>query len=121
MRFLLTILTIAVTAAIAEYILPWYFIAITAFIIGINARLTTAKAFLAGFIAIATLWLIFTLIADIPNHHILSTRMAKLFKLPHYTLYIAVTSLIGGLVGGLSTWSGAHLRRLFNPITQVTS
>jgi hypothetical protein len=115
MRLLLTIVQIAVIAAIAEYFLPWYFIAIAAFIVGIGTKLSTGRAFLAGFIAIATVWLIFALIADIPNHHILSSRMAQLFKLPHYSLYIAVTVLIGGLVGGLSAWSGAHLRKLTNP------
>jgi hypothetical protein len=122
MRLLLAITIIASTAGIAEYAvgLPWFFTAILACTVGLNSHLTTARAFLAGFIAIATLWLLFALIRDIPNHHILSTRMAQLFKLPHYSLYIALTSLIGGLAGGLSAWSGAHLRRLsgkpINPI-----
>jgi hypothetical protein len=112
MRLLLAIIIITITAAIAEYYLPWYFMAIAAFIVAINMRLTTGQAFLAGFIAIAALWLVWTLAYDIPNHHILTTRMAKLFNLPNYTLFIAVVTIVGGLIGGLSSWSGAHLRKL---------
>jgi len=116
MRLLFTILIIAVAAGIAEWFAPWWTIAIVACIAGFVSRLSSGKAFLAGFCAIALLWLIFALWRDIPNQHILSARMAQLFKLPSYALFIAVTSLLGGLIGGLATWSGAHLKRLLQPV-----
>ena len=117
MRFLLTILTIAVAAAITEWFAPWWTAAIVAAIAGYVSSLSTGKAFLAGFCGIALLWLVFALWRDIPNNHILSTRMAQLFTLSSYVLYILVTGVIGGIVGGLSAWSGAHLRFLLRPST----
>jgi len=115
MRLLLTILIIATMAAIAEWFAPWWMAAIVACVAGYASRLSTGKAFLAGFCGIALLWLTFALWRDIPNHHILSTRMAQLFKLPSYILFIVVTAFLGGVLGGLAAWSGAHLRKLFHP------
>jgi hypothetical protein len=112
MRLFLTILTIAVIAAISEWFFPWWTAAIVAGAAAYAARLFPGKAFLAGFCGVALLWLAFALYREMPNHHILSARMAQLFHLPSYALYIAVTALIGGLAGGLAAWSGAQLRIL---------
>ena len=114
MRFLLAVLQIAMLAAIAEYFLPWWTLAIPALIIGFAMRLRTGMAFLAGFTAIFLLWLGVGLWRDIPNHHILSDRMADLI-LHHKTgiLYLLLAAVVGGLVGGLAAWSGAQLKRLF--------
>lgn len=113
MRLILTILIIAITAAIAEWYGPWWSAAIVSGIGGALSKLGTGRAFIAGFCGIAIMWLAFALWRDIPNEHILSQRMARLFKLPSAGLYIAVTVLVGGIVGGLSAWAGAHLRKLF--------
>jgi hypothetical protein len=112
MRLILTILIIAVVASIAELFLPWWSAALLAAIAGYTSSFSTGKAFLAGFCGIALLWLAVMLYRDIPNGHILSARMAQLFKLPSYALYMFVTVLTGGMIGGLAAWSGAHLRKL---------
>ena len=113
MRFLLALLLIALFAAIAEYFLPWWSLAIPAFIIGFAVRLRTGVAFLAGFTGIFILWLGAGLWRDIPNHHILSDRMADLI-LHHKTgiAYLLLSAFAGGLVGGLAAWSGAQVKRL---------
>jgi hypothetical protein len=112
MRILLTILIIAAAAGLGELFLPWWVAAILTVIAGYASQLSTGRAFLAGFCGMALLWLTVILYRDIPNEHILSGRMAQLFKLPSYVLYILVTIVIGGVIGGLAAWSGAHLRRL---------
>lgn len=112
MRLLFTIFIIAVASAIAEWFAPWWIIAVVAVVAGFLSRLSTGKAFLAGFSGIALLWLVVALYRDLPNDHILSARMAQLFSLPSFGLFIAVIVLIGGIVGGLSAWSGAQIRRL---------
>jgi len=109
MKFLLSILLIAVLAGIAEWFAPWWSLAIAAALIGFLMRLRPGKAFLAGFLGVGLLWLGFVLWRDIPNEHILSERLAKLFKLPNHTLFILVTAVLGGLIGGLSAWAGAQL------------
>jgi len=114
MRLIISILLIAILAAFAEYFLPWWSAAIVCFIITLIVALRPGNAFLAGFIGIGIFWLIAALYHDIPNQHILSQRMAVLFKLPNYSLFILVTVLIGALVGGLAGWAGGLVRRTFN-------
>lgn len=116
MRFLLTILLIALAAGIAEWFGPWWLAAVVAGIGGYLSGLRTGKAFLAGACGIMLLWFVFALWRDIPNGHLLSQKMAVLFfKQPLSALYIAVTVLVGALVGGMSAWAGAHLRLLLSP------
>ena len=116
MRLIVTILSIAIIAWIAEYFFPWWIAALIAFIMTFSIELKPGRAFLAGFLGIMLLWLCVSLWKDIPNEHILSARMAVLFKLPNYGLFILVVALIGGIVGGLSGWSGALVRRNLFPM-----
>jgi hypothetical protein len=95
---------------VAEFWLPWWSIAVVCFLVSFFAGLRGGKAFLAGFLGIALFWLVAALVHDVPNEHILSTRMAVLFKLPNYLLFILVTVVLGGLIGGLSAWAGALVR-----------
>ena len=100
-------------SAIAECLLPWWSLGIVCFIVAVLMKWSPGKSFLGGFIAIFLLWAGWSLWWDIPNHHILSAHMAVLFHLPNYMLFVLVTSILGGLVGGLSAWSGTHTRLLF--------
>ncbi len=115
MRLLITTLLIAITAGIAEWFAPWWTVALVAGIAGYVSGLSSGRAFIAGSCGIALLWLSFTLYRDMPNDHILTTRMAQLFSLPSSVLFITVTALIGGIVGGLAAWGGAHLRLFAYP------
>lgn len=109
MRFLFSIILTMLLAALAEYFFAWWTIVLVAFIIALLFRLKPGKAFLAGFLSIAILWLAWTLKIDHANQHILSQRMAKLFSLPGYGWFIGVEVFIGALLGGLGAWSGALL------------
>lgn len=111
MKFLLSVISIALLSAAAEYFLPWWTIAVVSFSVSLLAAQKPSRAFLMGFCGIALFWLTAALLHDISNEHILSTRMAMLFKLPSYPMFICVTVIVGGLLGGLSAWSGALFRR----------
>jgi len=113
MRSFISILIIAFFCLLAEYYFSWWSIAIVCFLVTFLFKLKPGKAFWAGFWGVAILWLTISLFKDIPNHHILSQRMAGLFHLPGYSLFILVTVLIGGLIGGLGGWSGSAVRKLF--------
>jgi ABC-type multidrug transport system fused ATPase/permease subunit len=115
MRLLLALIAIAILAPIAEWFGPWWSAAIVAGIIGFISRLRTGEAFLAGFWGIALAWLAFILYKDIANGSILTQKMAQVFHLPSYLLYIFITFLLGGIAGGLPAWAGAHLRRMIQP------
>jgi hypothetical protein len=110
MKFLIAIILIALCSAVTEYFLPWWVIAPISFLVVLAIRLKPRKAFMAGFWGIGLFWLIAALMKDIRNEHILSARMAALFHLPGYVLFIAVTVIVGGLVGGLSAWAASFFR-----------
>ena len=110
MRFFLLVILIAILSASVEHFLPWWSVAVVAFVVAVFAKQRPGRAFLGGFCGIGLCWLVAALLHDISNEHILSTRMAALFHLPNYALFIAVTVFIGGLVGGLSAWAGALIR-----------
>lgn len=107
MRFLLATISIAVLSGIAELFLPWWIISVVAFVIAFLFRFRPGKSFLAGFCGIAIFWLTAALFCDIPNEHILSHRMAELFHLPGYLLFMLVTAVVGGLVGGMAAMAGS--------------
>ena len=110
MRFLLATLLIALLSYIAGLFMPWWSIAVVAFLVALLIRPSTGMSFLAGFTAIFLLWALVALWIDIKNEHILSHKIAQLFPLGGSSvLLILVTALVGALVGGFAAMSGASL------------
>ncbi|MFI5196279.1 MAG: hypothetical protein ACHQD8_04250 [Chitinophagales bacterium] len=110
MRFIIAVILIVILSAVAEYYLPWWTIAVVCFIVSFFAGLRPRMSFLMGFLGIAIFWFGAAMMHDVVNAHILSQKMAVLFHLPNYGLFIGVTVLIGGLVGGLSAWAASLFR-----------
>jgi hypothetical protein len=111
MRLLVSILLIALGSFIATSFLPWWMIAVVCFAVTFFFRLNSGKSFLAGFAGIFLLWLLVALFKDMANNYILSSRMAQLFTLPSSFLFLLISAVIGGIVGGLAAWSGAVAAR----------
>ncbi len=109
MRFLYSVFIVAVLSAAAAYFLPWWSVAVVCFLAAMFMKQSGGRAFLMGFCGVGLQWLTIALLSDVANDHILSSRMASLFHLPSYVLFIAVTVFIGGLVGGLAALAGALL------------
>ncbi|MCD6013257.1 MAG: hypothetical protein K0Q79_3119 [Flavipsychrobacter sp.] len=110
MRFLFSAILIALLSAVAEYFLPWWSMAVVCFIVALFINERKVFAFWSGFCGVAVCWLAVALWHDIPNEHILSSRMAILFHLPGSWLFMAASVLIGAVVGGLAALSGAMVR-----------
>ena len=111
MRFFLAVILTALLSFTAGLYLPWWSIAVCAFIVSVLIFQPPFKAFLAGFAGVFLLWLIFSWSIDASNDHILSQRIAQIFPLGGISfLLILVTSLVGGLVAGLAALSGSYLR-----------
>ena len=111
MRFVLTILFTALLGYILGLFLPWWAIAIAAFIVALIWQQRPGKAFISGFLAIFLLWGILAWVADIRNDQILSNRMSELIagsRMPW--VLILASSLIGGLVAGMGALSASVLR-----------
>jgi len=111
MRFLLSVLLIVALGFIAGLFLPWWSIAIVAFLIAFLIPQAIGRSFLAGFVGIFILWGLVSLWIDIKNESILSSKIAQLFPLGGSSiLVILITGLVGALVGGFAAMSGASLR-----------
>lgn len=111
MRFILSILLIAALSFIAGLVLPWWSIAIVAFIVALCLPQSTGLGFLSGFLGIFILWFILAFWIDIKNESLLSHKIAQLFPLGGSSIAIIfVSALIGGLVGGFAAMSGNSLR-----------
>ena len=110
MKFILAIILTALLGFIAGLFLPWWSIAIVAFLVAIFIRQSIGKSFLTGFSGIFLLWAVVALWIDIKNESILSRKMAEIFPLGGSSaLMILVTAFIGALVGGFAAMSGAAL------------
>lgn len=103
---------ILILSLIAAFITPWWAVAIIAFVTALYAGKKPAQAFWSGFGAIFIVWMVLALFKSIPNHHILAARVAVLFHLPHWSLLLFITALIGAIVGGMSALSGFLVRRV---------
>ncbi|TCJ19257.1 hypothetical protein EPD60_02235 [Flaviaesturariibacter flavus] len=110
MRFLVSILLILLFAFIAGRYLPWWSVAVVAFLVGVALPQRLPRSFLSGFLAIFLLWAGIALWLDLENEQLLSRKVAELLHLPSSFLLLLVTALVGGLVGGFAALSGGALR-----------
>jgi hypothetical protein len=115
MKFFISILLTALVAFAVGLQLPWFFIAIAAFIIAIAIPQKSSKAFLSGFIALFLLWCIVAFIAEKNGGALIAKQVANIIPLKGNVLLLTlVTGLIGGLVGGFGALTGSLGRKLFN-------
>ncbi len=107
-------LIILVLSFAGGYFLPWWVIAIAAFLAAFFAGKKPSTAFLSGFIAVFIAWVVLALFKSVPNNHILAKRVAHLFQLHYWILILLLTGFVGGLVGGMSALSGMLLKKAFS-------
>ncbi|MES2279672.1 MAG: hypothetical protein V4592_26795 [Bacteroidota bacterium] len=104
---------ILILSLIAGFITPWWAAAIIAFVAALYAGKKPVQAFWSGFGAVFIVWVVLALLKSVPNDHVLASRVAVLFHLPGWSILLILTSLIGGLVGGMSALSGVLVRKAF--------
>jgi energy-coupling factor transporter transmembrane protein EcfT len=113
-KFIVSILLSALMAyAIGIYgNLPWWSFVVTNFIIAIAVNQKPGKSFLSGALGIGLLWLTLALVIDNQNNHILSVKVANILPLKgSYIALIIITSVVGFLLGGLSSLTGSFVRK----------
>ena len=113
MRFLLATLLTASLSFLAGLYLPWWSIAIVAFLVAVFIKQKIGWAYLSGFTAIYLLWAALILLINIKNQGILATKIARIFPLNGSTFYLVMlTAFIGAVVAGFAAMSGSSLRSL---------
>mgnify|MGYP006952659816 CR=1 FL=1 len=108
MRLLLALLLTAALSFLAGMFLPWWSIAIVAFLVALLIPQNFGPAFLSGLLGIFILWAILALWIDVKNDSILSTRIMKVGS---PVILVLVTAFIGGLVAGFAAMAGSALRQ----------
>ncbi len=112
MKFIISLILTALLGFVACLYLPWWSIAITAFIIAALIPQRPVKAFLTGFIALFLLWGGLSFWISNNNEHILAHKISLLIlKMDNPYLLILTTALIGALVAGFAALTGSFLRR----------
>jgi hypothetical protein len=106
-------LIILILSLVSGFFLPWWVMAIAAFLTAFFIGKTSGQSFWSGFTAVFISWTALALFKTIPNDNILVKRVAVLFQLPNWILVLIITALVGGLVGGFAALSGTLLKRAF--------
>jgi hypothetical protein len=117
LKYILSILVTALLGFVSGLYLPWWGIAIAAFLVSAAIPQKPSFSFLSGFLGIFLLWEILAWWIDEKNNGILSQKIAHLLELGNSSvLLIVITSIIGALVAGFAALAGSYLRRLIYPL-----
>ena len=114
-NFLISILLTAAASCLLQLFLPWWIIAVVAFVIAYFVKQNSFMAFLSAFTAIFLLWTIYAYMLSSANDNILLAKVTELMKAltkgSTTTLYL-ITGVIGGLVSGFGALTGSLAGKL---------
>lgn len=112
MKFIISILLVALLSFVSCLYLPWWSIAIAAFVVTAFIPQRPGKAFLTGFIGVFLLWGILAWQISSRNQHILAHKVSvAIIQSDNVALLIILTALVGGLIGGLGALAGSYLSK----------
>jgi hypothetical protein len=112
MKFFISLILTALLSFAACLYLPWWSIAIVAFLIAALIPQRPVKAFFAAFIALFLLWGGLSFWMSSNNDHILAHRVSQLIlKMDNPYMLILATAVVGALVAGCAGLTGSFLRR----------
>jgi len=111
MKFLVAIILTALLAFVAGLFLPWWGIAIAAFLVALVINQGGGPAWVSGFLGVFLLWGGLAFWVSMKNQDLLAGKVATVLPLGgNVILLILVTGFIGGLVAGFAAMSGSYLR-----------
>jgi len=117
-KYILSIVVTGLIAFLTGLYMPWWGIALAAFVVSAAIPQKPAFSFLSGFLGVFLLWEILAWWIDNKNNGILSQKIAGILPLGGSSvLLIVITSIIGGLVAGFAALAGTYMRRLIYPPT----
>ena len=112
MKFIISLLLIALLSVTACLYFPWWSIAVIAFIVSALIPQRPGRSFLTGFLALLLLWGSLSWYISSNNSHLLAHKVSMIIlKTDSPFFLIVVTALIGALVAGFGALSGSYLRR----------
>lgn len=111
MKFIASLILMALLSFTACLYLPWWSIAVVCFIVSLLIRMRPGWAFLCGLLSLFILWgaLIFWISSN--NQHLLAHKLSQIIiKKDNPNLLIILSAVIGAIVGGTASLSGSLLR-----------
>lgn len=118
LKYILSIIVTGLIAFVVGFYMPWWSIAIAAFLVSAAIPQKPAFSFLSGFLGVFLLWEVLAWWIDNKNNGILSQKIANVLPLGGSSvLLIVITSIIGGIVAGFAALAGTYMRRLIYPPT----
>lgn len=111
MKIILSIVIGIILCMGSLFLIPiWWIFAPIIFLITYFFHFKHSKtSFAIGFLIVFISWFILYIYKDNMNDSILSTKMATLFSLPNTVLLFLISSIVMGLIGGLSALSAHFL------------
>lgn len=112
MKFFISLVLTILLSFAACLFLPWWSIAIAAFVVAALIPQKPFKSFITGFIALFLLWGGLSFWLSNNNNHILAHKVSQLIlKMDNPYLLMFATALIGALVAGFAALAGSYLRK----------
>jgi hypothetical protein len=112
MKFTVSLIITAILSFAACLFLPWWAIAIAAFIVAVAIPQKPAKAFGAAALALFLLWGGLSFFISNSNGHLLAHKISQvIIKVDNPVLLITATGIIGALVAGFAALAGSYLRQ----------
>lgn len=110
---------ILIVAYVAGMVLPWWSVALVAFLVTLLMPLSPGKSFFSAFLSIFVLWMILAFYTDVRNDHILANRMSEMIlKVRSAPLMGVVSAFLGALVAGFGAITAAYLRATKSPASK---
>ncbi|WP_338874251.1 hypothetical protein WBJ53_01355 [Spirosoma sp. SC4-14] len=110
---MIQLILIVVLGLLAQLVLPWWSLAIVAFLVCFWRSSRASLAFFYGFAGITLLWGGYALLIHLRTDGIFTGRMSQLlFQTANTALPLIITALVGGLVGGFAGLSGYFVRQV---------
>ena len=112
MKFIISLILTALLSFAACLYLPWWSIAVIAFLVAALIPQKPGKAFLTAFLALFLLWGGLSFWISNGNDHLLAHKISMvILKMDSPYLLMLATALVGALVAGFAALSGSYLRK----------
>lgn len=112
MKLIVSIVLTALLSVAACLYLPWWIIAVVAFLVAAFIPQKPVKSFLSGFVALFLLWGALAWFLSSNNNHVLAHKLSVvILQKNSAVLLVAATALIGGLVAGFAALAGSYVRK----------
>ena len=112
MKFIVSLILIALLSFASCLYFPWWSIAVVAFLVGVWQSESAAKSFIYGTLAVTLLWTIYAGFQTQQNGGLIGDAVGKMLGGLSGTQLLLGTGLIGGIVGGIAAMTGTFFRQV---------